>query len=110
MKFDMGAQTLGTLARDTGTSSDELVSLVRQLVDAAQPLEGKFSGGGKAKFDEFKSRVDEVTNDLSTSLAAINQGQSEMNQHTQTGDQDTADNAQRAQGTANFDGARFAAR
>jgi uncharacterized protein YukE len=110
MKFDMGAQTLSTLTRSTGSSHDELTTLVHQLVDAATPLEGKFQGSGRQKFDQFKSRVDEVTNDLSSALAAINQGQSEMDTSTQTGDQETADNASRAEGSANFDGARFSAR
>lgn len=107
MKFDMGAQTLSTLTKSTGGSNDELVSLVRQLVDAAAPLEGKFNGAGRARFDGFKQRVDEVTNDLSTSLNAINQGQSEMDTATQTGDQDTADDWGHSEGAANFDGARF---
>jgi hypothetical protein len=33
-----------------------------------------------------------------------------MDRATQTGDSDTSDNATRAEGSANFDGARFAAR
>ncbi|WP_319803795.1 MULTISPECIES: hypothetical protein [Dermacoccus] len=109
MKFDMGSDALGTLTKSTGGSSDELVRLVRQLVDAASPMEGKFNGAGRAKFDSFKQRVDEITNDLSSSLSAINQGQSEMNTATQTGDQDAADDWSRSEGNANFDGARFSA-
>lgn len=107
MKFDMGNSTLTTLTKATGGSSDELVGLVRQLVDAASPMEGKFNGAGRAKFDSFKQRVDEITNDLSSSLSAINQGQSEMDTATQTGDQDAADDWSRSESTANFDGARF---
>lgn len=110
MKFDMGNTTLGTLTQQTGGSQDELTSLIRQLVDAVTPLEGKFNGAGRAAFDTFKGRVDEISNDLNSALAAVNLGQSEMDLATQTGDQETSDNATRAEGSANFDSARFAAR
>lgn len=107
MKFDMGATTLTTLTQSTGASSEDLTSLVRQLVDAAAPLEGKFNGAGRARFDQFKARVDEVTDDLNGALAAINLGQSEMDTAVQTGDQETSDNAAAAEGRSNFDSARF---
>jgi uncharacterized protein YukE len=110
MKFDMGNDTLHTLAQNTGGSQDELTTLVRQLIDSVTPLEGKFNGSGKAAFDSFKSRADEVTHDLNAALASVNTGQVEMDRATQTGDSDTSDNATRAEGSANFDGARFAAR
>ncbi|MDO5619562.1 hypothetical protein [Kocuria sp.] len=110
MKFDMGNTTLGTLTQQTGGSQDELTTLIRQLVDAVTPLEGKFNGAGRAAFDTFKGRVDEISNDLNSALAAVNVGQSEMDLATQTGDQETSDNATRAEGSANFDAARFAAR
>ena len=107
MKFDMGASTLSTLNQQTAGSNDELGSLVRQLVDAAAPLQGKFNGSGRAAFDSFKARADEIAGDLNQSLSMIATGQSEMNTVTQTGDQETADNANRSQGAANFDSARF---
>ncbi|MBJ7001149.1 hypothetical protein ACFYMX_09485 [Streptomyces griseofuscus] len=47
MKFDMGAQTLSTLMRDSRGSSQDLGTLIRQLVQAAEPLEGKFNGAGR---------------------------------------------------------------
>lgn len=107
MKFDMGATTLSTLKKSTGSSSEDLTSLVRQLVEAAAPLEGKFNGAGRARFDQFKQRVDEVTSDLNGALAAINQGQAEMDTAVQTGDQEASDNAAAAEGKSNFDAARF---
>ena len=107
MKFDMGSTTLATLNQQTSGSNEDLGGLVRQLVDAVAPLEGKFNGQGRAKFDQFKARTDEIANDLNMSLSKIAQGQSEMNTATITGDQETADNAARNEGSANFDAARF---
>nr|WP_208392219.1 hypothetical protein [Auritidibacter ignavus] len=103
----MGSSTLSTLNQQTSGSNDDLGGLVRQLVDAVTPLEGKFNGQGRARFDEFKARTDEVADDLNSSLARIVQGQSEMDTATVTGDQETADNASQSQSKANFEGARF---
>ncbi|SFT31958.1 hypothetical protein SAMN04487982_1301, partial [Streptomyces sp. ok210] len=47
MKFDMGAQVLSSLTSKSRGSSDDLGSLIRQLVQAAAPLEGKFNGAGR---------------------------------------------------------------
>ncbi|MEU3552537.1 hypothetical protein, partial [Streptomyces longwoodensis] len=88
MKFDMGAQTLSTLMRDSRGSSDDLGSLIRQLVQAAQPLEGKFNGNGRVMFDQFKARADEIASELNGSLSAILGGQSGMESAFSTGDQE----------------------
>lgn len=109
MKFDMGSSTLSQLNQQTAGSNDELGSLVHQLVDAAAPLQGKFNGSGRQAFDSFKARADSIAGELNQSLSMIATGQSEMNTATQTGDQETADNANRSQGAANFDAARFGA-
>jgi uncharacterized protein YukE len=109
MKFDMGAQTLGTLAKRTQGASDDLGGLIRQLVAAAEPLEGKFNGAGRAAFDSFKAHTDQITADLNSSLAQIVGGQSGMDRSFGTGDVEMADNAGSAQGSANFDSARFSA-
>ncbi|MFB9798410.1 hypothetical protein ACFFON_15855 [Arthrobacter citreus] len=103
----MGSQTLGTLTQQTGASNQDLGQLVRALVEAVAPLEGKFNGTGRVKFDEFKARTDEVANELNGSLAAILTGQSEMDRSFHLGDQESADNAQQQQGSASFDAARF---
>ncbi|KOG37944.1 hypothetical protein [Streptomyces resistomycificus] len=107
MKFDMGAQTLSNLQRDSRGSSDDLGALVRQLVQAAAPLEGKFNGTGRAMFDQFKGRADQIANDLNGSLSAILGGQSGMDAAFSTGDQEQGDNARQQMSAANFDGARF---
>jgi len=110
MKFDMGATTLGDLAKNTAGASDDLGVLIRQLVAAADPLEGRFNGAGRAAFDSFKARADAITNDLNSSLRAILGGQSGMNNSFVTGDQEQESNAQHTMSAANFDAARFGAR
>ena len=107
MKFDMGSSTLGTLTQQTGHSNEDLGQLVRNLMDAVTPLQGKFNGQGRVRFDEFKARTDEIANELNSSLSAILMGQSEMDRSFQMGDQKSADNAAQQQGAASFDAARF---
>ena len=54
------SKALGQLAKKTSTGTQDLGALVKQLVAAAQPLEGKMSGAGKQMFDSFKANVDDV--------------------------------------------------
>jgi len=110
MKFDMGQSTLASLTKQTSSSSDDLGSLIRQLVDAVTPLEGTFNGAGRQAFDGFKARADEVVVELNASLQAIVGGQSGMDTAFGQGDTEMSDNASGAAGSANFDGARFGAR
>lgn len=108
-KFDMGAETLGSLRTKTSGSNDELGNLIKQLVQAAAPLEGNFNGAGKAAFDRFKMRADEITSDLNRSLSAILGGIGGMDTSFREGEQDMATNASSTEGAANFDAARFGA-
>lgn len=107
MKFDMGSQTLGTLTKQTRGASDDLGLLIRQLIAAAEPLEGNFNGAGRAKFDSFKTHADSITAELNSALGAILGGQSGMDSAFGTGDTEMADNATSSEGSANFDAARF---
>jgi len=107
MKFDMGAQTLSSLTKQTQGSTDDLSSLIKQLIAAAEPLQGKFNGAGRAAFDSFKANADSITAELNASLNAILGGQSGMDAAFGQGDTEMADNATGAQGMANFDTARF---
>ncbi|MCZ7377851.1 hypothetical protein [Micromonospora sp. WMMC250] len=107
MKFDMGAQTLGSLAKQTQGSSDDLGSLIKQLIAAAEPLQGNFNGAGRVAFDSFKANADSITAALNSALGAILGGQSGMDSAFGQGDTEMADNASSAAGTANFDAARF---
>ncbi|MEV5442161.1 hypothetical protein AB0N23_06385 [Streptomyces sp. NPDC052644] len=110
MKFDMGAQVLTTLMQQSNLSTNDLGLLIRQLIQAAQPLEGKFNGQGKAAFDLFKSRSDEITAELNASLRAILGGQAGMETAFGSGDQEQGENARTQMAAANFDAARFSGR
>ncbi|MFF6995164.1 hypothetical protein ACFY93_09425 [Streptomyces sp. NPDC008313] len=110
MKFDMGSTTLADLGKSTVGSSTDLGTLIQWLIQAAEPLEGKFNGSGKAAFDSFKNRADEITDALNGSLGAILGGQGGMDTAFGTGDQEQHDNAHQNMGAANFDAARFGAR
>ncbi|MFC5721718.1 hypothetical protein ACFP1Z_16215 [Streptomyces gamaensis] len=110
MKFDMGQTTLSDLGSATEGSSSDLGALIQQLIAAADPLEGKFNGAGKAAFDSFKMRADEITAALNDSLQAILGGQSGMDTAFGTGDQEQESNASQNMAGANFDAARFSGR
>ncbi|MFD7505350.1 hypothetical protein [Streptomyces sp. NPDC059850] len=110
MKFDMGSETLSSLGKSTVGSSDDLGALVRLLIAAAEPLEGKFNGRGKAAFDSFKLHADEITSELNGSLQSILGGQSGMDTAFATGDQEQEDNAHQQISSANFEAARFSGR
>ncbi|MGL4174017.1 MAG: hypothetical protein ACRCTR_08110 [Actinomycetota bacterium] len=108
MKFDMGSTTLSHLVKESDGSFQDLGSLVKRLIAAAEPLEGTFNGNGRVAFDSFKARTDEVAAELTVSLAAIIGGQADMDVAFVTGDEESADNSTQAMGSSNFDGARFA--
>ncbi|MCQ9183192.1 hypothetical protein KMT30_29940 [Streptomyces sp. IBSBF 2953] len=110
MKFDMGSTTLSDLGKNTVGSSTDLGTLIRGLIQAAEPLEGKFNGSGKVAFDSFKTRADEITAALNESLGAILEGQGGMDTAFAGGDTEQHDNANKNMGAANFDAARFGAR
>ncbi|KOX13538.1 hypothetical protein ADK67_44075 [Saccharothrix sp. NRRL B-16348] len=107
MKFDMGAQALTNLTRQTQAASDDLGSLIRQLIAAAEPLQGNFNGAGRQAFDAFKANADAITAELNGALGAILGGQAGMNTSFAQGDAEMADNASSARSSANFDAARF---
>ncbi|MDB1090324.1 hypothetical protein PJ985_22495 [Streptomyces sp. ACA25] len=110
MKFDMGNQALSSLMKQSQVSNADLDTLIKQLISAAQPLEGKFNGAGKAAFDQFKNSSDEISHSLNSALRAILGGQSGMDQAFGSGEQESADNARQQMGAANFDAARFSGR
>ena len=71
MKFSMEDQTLVKLGQRSQTESEDLATLVRQLVEAAEPLEGVFNGPARAKFNEFKAKTDDISTSLNNALAGI---------------------------------------
>jgi uncharacterized protein YukE len=109
-RYDMGAATLTGLRRQTGSSSQDLGSLVKKLIDDAEPLEGKFNGAGKAAFDGFKARADQISCALNGALASILSGQGGMDAAFQSGEQDMVASTNSVEGAADFDAARFGAR
>ncbi|MFE2294840.1 hypothetical protein [Streptomyces sp. NPDC059452] len=110
MKFDMGTSVLSTLISHSQGASTDLGTLIRQLIAAAEPLEGKFNGAGKVAFDDFKNRSDEITTALNASLSGILGGQSGMDAAFGSGDQEQGENAKTQMASANFDAARFGGR
>ena len=107
MRFDMGSQALPTLINRTGGAHQDLGALIRQLIAAAEPLEGKFNGSAKAAFDRFKARGDEITAELNSAVASILGGQRGMNMSFVDGDQTMADNSHSTESASNFQGATF---
>ncbi|WP_103528061.1 hypothetical protein [Streptomyces sp. SM12] len=107
MKFDMGTTALPTLNKDTDLSSEQLVALVDRLVASVEPLEGKFSGRGRAAFQQFKNNTDEIAASLGVALGRIREGQAGMTEAFFSGDEQQETAAQRSMGAQNFDAARF---
>jgi uncharacterized protein YukE len=110
MKFDMGTDTLSSLAQQTGGANQDLGDLVRKLIQAAEPMEGNFHGAGAKAFTDFKGRSDQITASLNGALGSILGGQKGMDAAFQSGDDEMAGNASSAQGSANFSGASFGSR
>lgn len=106
-KFDMGAEALPTLIKRTQAAHQDLGALVRQLLAAAEPLEGRFHGAGRAAFDAFKSNADQISADLNLGVASINSGQHGMHVAYADGDQQMTDNGRRSEDGASFEAATF---
>ena len=106
-RWSMGKDTLSTLAKKTGTGTQDLGGLVKQLAAAAEPLEGKLQGGGKDAFMAFKGRVDKIAADLNAGMSAIAQGQQGMDKAVRTAETDMTQAAKKSEGAANFDAAKF---
>jgi uncharacterized protein YukE len=110
MKFAMGAQVLTNLTKQTSNASGDLGTLVRKLAESAEPLQGRFNGAGRAAFDRFKGQTDSIANELNGALSSVLQGIGGMDRSFQEGDQDMAQQTTSAEGSANFDAARFSGR
>ncbi|MWA07593.1 hypothetical protein F8568_046230 [Actinomadura sp. LD22] len=95
------------LTRHTGSRGDELVSLIKMLIAAAEPLAGRFNGAGKAAFDRFKEHSDQITADLKGHLNRVNTAQAGLENAFGGGDHEMADGAARKMAGAIFDGSKF---
>lgn len=110
MKFAMGADTLTALTKKTTGSSDDLGALVKELFAAVEPLEGRFQGAGRAAFDRFKGRTDQIAGELDAALAGVLAGIGGMNRSFIEGETAIADGTQTIEASVSFDAARFGAR
>ena len=102
MKFSMEEQTLVRLGQRSQTESEDLATLVGQLVEAAEPLEGVFNGPARAKFNEFKSKTDQISTSLNNALAGIVGSISGQNLAFTTAAEDGAGAHESAQAAADF--------
>lgn len=109
MTFDMGAETLSQLTRNTSSAHDDLGAQVHRLAAAADPLEGKFNGAGRAAFDRFKTETDRIATELNLALAAVLGGIDGQNVAFVEGEQQMTDETNTAYAGANFEAARFRA-
>ncbi|WP_416444880.1 hypothetical protein AB3K78_15940 [Leucobacter sp. HNU] len=103
----MGSETLSQLTKKTSSSNDDLGALVKQLVQAGEPLEGNFNGAGRAAFDRFKAQSDQVAAELNAALAAVLGGIAGMDLSFKEGDQDMSDQTRQTESSVSFDAARF---
>jgi hypothetical protein len=107
MKFAMGAETLGVLTKQTSSSHEDLGQLVRDLFAAAEPIQGKFNGAGRAAFDRFKGHTDEIANELNAALASVLAGIQGQDLSFGQGEEEMVDQTTAAQAGAGFEAARF---
>ena len=107
MKFAMGAETLGQLTKQTSTATDDLGALVKELFAAAEPIQGKFNGAGRAAFDKFKGETDRIAGELNGALFAVLGGIDGQNVAFLQGEEEMVSQTTAAQSGANFDAARF---
>jgi uncharacterized protein YukE len=107
VKFDMGAETLSTLARQTEGAGRELADLVKQVAGVADDLKGNFEGQAKRTFDQFVNDADAVAKDLQSSLDRILQGVTELDEAFGTGETEMAEETKQNRDRAQFDRARF---
>lgn len=110
LKFDMGADTLTQLTKQTSTSNDDLGALVRQLAQAAEPLQGRFHGSARAAFDQFHAESGRISADLNRALASVLGGIASQNTAFIEGEQTMVDETKSAMSSTNFDAARFGGR
>jgi hypothetical protein len=101
-RFDIGQGTLTDLRQQTSVVRDDLGSLVKELIRAAEPLEGRFSGSARTAFDAFKARADEISASLGSSLGAILSGQRGLEAAFASGEQQMIDSTQAAQSAAAY--------
>lgn len=104
-KFSMEADVLSVLGKKTASESDDLGQQVRNLIAAAEPLEGTFNGTAKAAFNTFKQRTDDIAASLNNALVGITGSIAGQNQAFVTAADEGADAHTSAEGAASFEAA-----
>ncbi|RRD50886.1 hypothetical protein [Arachnia propionica] len=107
MRFSMEEGTLVQLGQRSQTESDDLVTLVRRLFEAAEPLEGQMNGPARAAVDKFKAGVDDISAALSNALGGIVQSIAGQNRAFVTAADEGAATHQSAEGSADFSSQGF---
>lgn len=102
MSFAMEDTTLVQLGQKTQTESDDLGTLVRRLVAAAEPLQGTFNGQAKGAFNSFKSKTDSIANSLNGALNGIVGSIAGQSKAFVTGAEEGAETHAQKEGSSDF--------
>ncbi|WP_067608043.1 hypothetical protein [Nocardiopsis listeri] len=102
-ELDFHQASFSKMTSNTSDSGEQLSTLVNRLVNAVEPLRGKFEGSGRNSLDELHRRAETVSILVSGDLGSLNEGQMEMMNAVMQGDQEMADSAQSQMNSANFD-------
>jgi len=107
LKFAMGAEILSLLTQKTSSAGDDLGALVQKLAAAAEPLENRFNGAGRAAFDQFKVDVDDISVELNTALSSVLGGIAGQNRSFIEGEMAIVEETIAAKVGSAFEAARF---
>lgn len=105
--FSMTQNALLDLGKRTETESDDLGTLVRQLVEAAEPLQSTFNGPAKGTFNNFKGKTDLIASQLNGALGAIVGSISGQNLAFVQGAEDGADTHKSTEAMTDFSDETF---
>ncbi len=107
MYFKMTDDALPRLSQQTSGSHQDIGVLIRQLIAAVTPLEGRFEGDGAVQFRNFKLNADQITIDLQNAFGSVNEGQAGMHQAYVTGSEEMVTNARATESGADYVTASF---
>ena len=95
--------------KKTDSSIEDLGALIKQLLDAVRPLEGKFKGQGNESFQSLHLKADEVSRLVKKGMESFNEGQSGVSNAVFQGDEAMSDAAQNQMSASQFDSTKFRA-
>jgi uncharacterized protein YukE len=109
MKFDMGADTLTQLTRQTSGSADDLGALIKDLAVAGEPLLPTFHGAAAETFKTFHAASGEIGANLNKALHSVLGGIANQNVAFIEGEQQMTDDTKAAMSAVAYDSGRFGA-